>query len=127
MAATSSALEESVKLQSTSSASIRGMWIDFSATLSILVLLAFATELLSLAVLSYLHRTRPDERQYQSFYRNKPWAAQYWKEFVSAYPTEYESFEAVRYGHCRDRTGAMPIRLAERQLAPAAAIGIGPA
>jgi hypothetical protein len=60
--------------------------------ISLLALLAIATELGSIAVLSVMQRPHARNGIQHSYYRNQPWAADFWKEITLASPTHYSPF-----------------------------------
>ena len=65
--------------------------VGLSVTVALLALLGIATELASIAVLSFGPGVKP-ANVHHSYYRNQPWAADYWKEISLASPEHYKPY-----------------------------------
>ncbi len=67
--------------------------------ISLLVFFGVLTELLSLAALSlfFSHQNQAEDIYLShSYYQDKPWAFEYWKEFLSAWQTQYKPYVVWR-------------------------------
>jgi hypothetical protein len=62
-----------------------------AVSITILVLLAVVTELASIAILTVI-KSQPAGRLQHSYYRDKPWAADLWKETALASRTHYRAY-----------------------------------
>ncbi|MGA2228899.1 MAG: hypothetical protein ABSH41_31060 [Syntrophobacteraceae bacterium] len=65
--------------------------VDLSIAVALLVILGITTELASVAVLSFGPGVKP-ANVHHSYYQNKPWAADYWKEISLASPEHYKPY-----------------------------------
>jgi hypothetical protein len=76
------------------------VFVGFSITISVLCLLCVATELASMGIRSYLGwliRERFNDTMInQRFYRDKPWAKQYWKEYSESGRFEFTPYVTWR-------------------------------
>ena len=72
--------------------------VDVSITITLLVLLAVTTELVSVVVLSVAQRPHSRIGIQHSYYRTQPWAAEFWREITLAGPTRYSPYVVWRRG-----------------------------
>jgi hypothetical protein len=65
-----------------------------SAFISVLVVLICVSEVVSVGALALLFEgSRPEETHLQhSYYLKQPWSAEYWREFVNSWKTEYRPY-----------------------------------
>src|SRR5271165_5924972 len=65
--------------------------VGLSISVSVLVFLGFATELVSIAILS-LPQKDAYAGSHHSYYKDKPWSAEYWRESELAERQQYRPF-----------------------------------